>query len=101
MTEFRNRVLNTVRQIPSGQAVSYKKVAELSGSPRAYRAVGNIMRKNNDSKIPCHRVIRSDKTPGGYSLGGTREKELRLTRENARLDSGEKIKYTIERNLRG
>lgn len=100
MAVFKSRVLNTVSQIPHGQAMTYKKVAELSGSPKAYRAVGNIMRKNNDPQIPCHRVIRSDKTVGKYSLGGVQEKELRLKAENARLDSGDRIKYTIERSFR-
>ena len=70
---FKDRVLRAVRRIPKGQVLSYKQVAELAGSPRAYRAVGNIMNKNRDPKVPCHRVIRSDGRAGGYN-GGTQRK---------------------------
>jgi O-6-methylguanine DNA methyltransferase len=44
-------------------------VATLAGKPRAYRAVGNILNKNYDKAIPCHRVIRSDGKIGGYNRG--------------------------------
>ena len=49
--------------------MTYKQVAELAGKRRAWRAVGNILNKNRDKKIPCHRVIRSDGSIGGYNLG--------------------------------
>ncbi|MBU2265542.1 MAG: MGMT family protein, partial [Candidatus Omnitrophica bacterium] len=42
------------RKIPKGKILTYKKAAELAGSPWAYRAVGNILNKNKDPKIPCH-----------------------------------------------
>jgi O-6-methylguanine DNA methyltransferase len=49
--------------------LTYKEVAERAGRPGAYRAVGNILNKNYDPEIPCHRVIRSDGQMGGYNRG--------------------------------
>jgi O-6-methylguanine DNA methyltransferase len=69
MKSFKQKVLDAVRKIPKGKTMSYKEVAELTGSPNAYRAVGNILNKNNNPKIPCHRVIRSNGKIGGYNKG--------------------------------
>lgn len=66
---FKKKVLKVVRKIPKGKVLSYKEVAKLAGSPRAWRAVGNILNKNRDARIPCHRVIRSDGTVGGFNRG--------------------------------
>lgn len=66
---FKEKVLNVVRKIPKGKVLSYKQVAVMAGSPSACRAVGNILNKNLDSKIPCYRVIRSDGKIGGYNKG--------------------------------
>lgn len=79
---FRERVLKVVAQIPRGETLSYKEVARRAGNPRAYRAVGNIMSKNRDPKIPCHRVIRSNGEVGGY-YGGPHKKIRLLKREGA------------------
>ncbi|MEK7612792.1 MAG: MGMT family protein [Patescibacteria group bacterium] len=49
--------------------MSYKQVASKAGKPRAARAVGNLMAKNHDPQVPCHRVIRSDGGIGGYNRG--------------------------------
>jgi methylated-DNA-[protein]-cysteine S-methyltransferase len=68
---FRNRVLSNVSKIPKGKTMTYKEVANQSGNPKAYRAVGNILNQNYDPKIPCHRVIRSDGKIGGYNRGKT------------------------------
>jgi O-6-methylguanine DNA methyltransferase len=73
---FRDRVLVTVRKIPKGKTLTYKQVAEKAGSPRAYRAVGNILKKNYDPNIPCHRVVRSDGRAGGYNRGAEKKLEL-------------------------
>lgn len=76
---FKDRVLRVVERIPKGRVLSYKQVAEFAGSPRAYRAVGNIMNKNRNPKVPCHRVIKSSGEAGGYN-GGT-EKKIRLLKK--------------------
>ena len=66
---FKQKVLNIVKKIPKGKTLSYKEVAIQADSPNAARAVGNILNKNYDRKIPCHRVIRANGLPGGYNRG--------------------------------
>jgi O-6-methylguanine DNA methyltransferase len=79
---FSKKVLAVVAKIPKGKTLSYAEVAKKAGRPKAYRAVGNILNKNRDPKIPCHRVIRSDGTPGGYAWG-TKKKMQILKKEGA------------------
>ncbi len=79
---FSKKVFEVVRKIPKGQILTYRQVAELAGSPRAYRAVGNILSKNYDPAIPCHRVIRSDGLPGGYNRGNAQKIKI-LKKERA------------------
>lgn len=69
MKSFRDAVLEVVRHIPAGKTMTYKEVATAAGNPKAYRAVGNILNKNYDPAIPCHRVVRLDGNPGGYNRG--------------------------------
>lgn len=73
---FREDVLNFVKTVPKGEARTYKQVAAAVGRPGAYRAVGNILARNADQKIPCHRVIRSDGSLGGYNRGVARKRTL-------------------------
>lgn len=81
---FKEKVLKIVGSIPKGKTMAYKEVAEKAGSPRAFRAVGNILNKNYDKSIPCYRVIRSDGSIGGYNRG-SKKKEGLLKKENARF----------------
>lgn len=83
MVSFRGKVYNIVKKIPLGRVLTYKDVARLAGSPKAFRAVGDILNKNFDSKIPCHRVIRSDGKVGGYNRGGQKKKIELLKKERA------------------
>lgn len=76
---FKELVEDIVQKIPRGKTLTYKQVAEKAGSPRAYRAVGNILNKNTDPKIPCHRVIKSDGGAGGYNRG--HKKKLQLLKQ--------------------
>lgn len=81
--KFKDKVYKVVSKIPKGQTMSYAEVAKAAGSPKAYRAVGNIMHNNPDTtKVPCHRVIKSDGTAGGYA-GGTKKKIALLEKEGA------------------
>lgn len=73
---FTERVHDVVRRIPRGATLTYVQVAERAGSPRACRAVGNILNKNYDPSIPCHRVVRSDGTPGGYNRGAEKKRRM-------------------------
>lgn len=76
MISFQVKVYQVVGKIPKGKVLSYKKVAELAGFSRAWRAVGNILNKNRDSKIPCHRVVKSDGQIGGYRKGTNKKTSL-------------------------
>ena len=83
MFSFREKVLKVVSKIPRGKVSTYKEVASKAGRHNAYRAVGNILNKNYDSGIPCHRVIRSDGKIGGYNRG-EKKKKLLLRQEAKR-----------------
>jgi O-6-methylguanine DNA methyltransferase len=73
---FTDKVNDVVRKIPRGKVLSYEQVAKKAGSPRAYRGVGNILNKNHNPLIPCHRVIRKDGRLGGYNRGILKKKEM-------------------------
>jgi methylated-DNA-[protein]-cysteine S-methyltransferase len=76
---FVERVYEIVSKIPRGKTLTYKQVATKAGNPLAARAVGMLMSKNYNPKIPCHRVVRSDGKLGGYNRGGpSRKIELLL-----------------------
>jgi len=79
MKTFTEKVISVVKKIPKGTVMTYKQIAEKAGSPRASRAVGSIMAKNNDLSVPCHRVIRSDGSIGPYNglRGDSKEQILR------------------------
>jgi len=73
---FSEKVYEVVGKIPRGKVLTYQEVARRAGSPKAFRAVGNILNKNYDQKIPCHRVIRSDGKLGGYNRGERKKHEI-------------------------
>jgi len=92
-------VYAVVRRIPKGQTRSYRWVAERLGNPRLARAVGNALNRNPclrracqctvrrgrqawPEHVPCHRVIRSNGSLGGYAFGPAK-KRARLRREGA------------------
>jgi len=79
---FKEKVLKVVGKIPRGQTLTYQEVARRAGRSKAYRAVGNILNKNYDPQIPCHRVIRADGTLGGYNQGRAKKERI-LKEENA------------------
>ncbi len=99
-SEFTRRVYQQLRQVPCGQLITYRQLAELAGFPRAARAVGQCMRRNlTPVVIPCHRVIRSDGNLGGFcpagygkdSAEGLRLKEWLLKLETA--SPGQKTRH--------
>ena len=80
---FRRSVLAHLPDIAYGQTESYAQVATAAGSPRAVRAVGTACALNPlPVVVPCHRVIRSDGSPGQYA-GGAAAKETLLQLEGA------------------
>lgn len=76
MKRFRERVLEIVSQIPEGTVLTYQEVAKKAGNMKAMRAVGTIMKENQDPKIPCFRVVRSDMGAGEYNRGERKKKKL-------------------------
>ena len=76
MSDFKEIIYQEVKKIPDGETKTYKEIAEASGKSKAWRAVGTILSKNFDPKIPCHRVIRSDGKLGGYNRGAGKKKLL-------------------------
>ena len=84
-TAFEQRVYAVIRRILSGTTRSYGWVARALGKPGAARAVGQALKRNPFApRIPCHRIVRSDGSLGGYSApGGLRRKRQLLAREHA------------------
>ena len=82
-TKFQLKVWKYLKTIPKGKVKTYLDVAKSIGKPRAFRAVANAVGKNPyPAKIPCHRVIRSDGSLGGYSgKGGIKKKRQLLKSE--------------------
>ena len=86
-TKFQLKVWAYLRKIPRGSVRTYSQVAKAIRKPFAARAVANAIGKNPYApKIPCHRVIRSDGSLGGYSgSGGTKTKRFLLKKEGVKL----------------
>ena len=86
-TEFQLKVWAYLRKIPRGSVRTYSQVAKEIGKPLAIRAVANAIGKHPYApKIPCHRVIRSDGSLGGYSgKGGVKTKRFILKKEGIKL----------------
>jgi methylated-DNA-[protein]-cysteine S-methyltransferase len=82
---FERRVLDQLARVPYGKTVSYGELAAMAGSPRAARAVGNIMRHNPLMIVmPCHRVIGADGSLRGYGGPGEGLAEKRWLIEHER-----------------
>tara|TARA_Y100001970_G_C13605326_1_gene542228 strand:+ start:117 stop:392 length:276 start_codon:yes stop_codon:yes gene_type:complete len=82
-TKFQVKVWKYLMRIPKGSVKTYKEVAIAINRPKSYRAVANACGKNPYApKVPCHRVIRSDGSLGGFSgPGGEKTKKKLLKKE--------------------
>ena len=81
-TPFQISVWEALKTIPRGETRTYLEIAELIGRPKAARAVANAIGKNPYApEIPCHRVVRTDGSLGGYSGPGGIKTKIRLLRE--------------------
>ncbi len=81
MTPFARKVYLIVSKIPIGETRTYKWVARKVGKPKAYRAVGQVLKRNPYPLfVPCHRVITSGNKIGGYVFG-VKKKSLFLKME--------------------
>ncbi len=85
LTPFEKRVLLATLKIPRGRTRSYAWVARQAGSPKAARAAGQALNKNPYAPhVPCHRVISSAGSIGGYA-GGVARKRALLRNEGAQI----------------
>ena len=86
-TKFQLKVWTYLKKIPRGSVKTYSQVAKSIGKPLAVRAVANAIGKNPYApRVPCHRVIRSDGSLGGYSgKGGIKTKKFLLKKEGITL----------------
>jgi len=85
LAPFHRRVLGETAKIPAGRVATYTQVAVRAGSPKASRAAGNALHNNPVAiVVPCHRVLRTDGSLGGYG-GGLPIKEWLLRHEGALL----------------
>lgn len=89
---FKDRVQEVVKNIPKGSVLSYKEVASRAGAAGASRAVGTIMSHNTDKTIPCHRVVKSDGSIGGYNGLRTSATGAWLREQSEHLYFSEKYK---------
>lgn len=95
--EFDARVWKLMEKIPEGKVTTYSLIAKKLNT-KAYRAVGNACRKNPYApKVPCHRVVRSDGTIGGFggkTSGKTVEEKIQLLRkENVDVKNGRIVDF--------
>lgn len=87
------RIWDACSAIPKGKAATYQYLAQKIGSPRGSRVVGMAMARNPYApKVPCHRVVRSDGSLGGYSApGGLKTKMKILKREGVQFDPNGRV----------
>ena len=81
-TVFQIQVWEEIKKIPRGETLSYKQIALTIGRPKSSRAVANACGKNPyPIIIPCHRVVKSNGSLGGYSGKGGRNKKRELLKK--------------------
>jgi O-6-methylguanine DNA methyltransferase len=84
-------VYDVTERIPIGRVTTYKEIAMAIGHPKSARAVGNALNRNPySSRVPCHRVIRSNMSVGGFARGD-KAKEVLLKSEGVRIEKGKVI----------
>ncbi len=84
---FNQHVWNLCKKVPKGKVTTYREIAHALGT-KAYRAVGNALNKNPYAPVvPCHRVVKTDGSVGGYAHGTRRKIEM-LKREKILIVKG-------------
>lgn len=92
LTSFEQNVLHTIKKIPLGKITTYGLLAQAIKKPGSARAIGNALHKNPCApQIPCHRIIKSDGSIGGYAKGIDSKIRL-LKQEGIEVTFNKKIK---------
>jgi len=90
---FSEQCYELLMQVPKGKVTTYKEIANALGT-KAYRAVGSAMNKNpNPVIVPCHRVVKTDGTLGGYAYGDKKKIAL-LKEEGVAVKDGKIVNFT-------
>lgn len=85
---FAESVWKTCKRIPKGKVSTYAGIAKMIGRPKSARAVGNALNKNPYAPVvPCHRVVRSDGSVGGFASGSLKKGKL-LKGEGVAIKNG-------------
>ena len=86
-TDFQIAVWRELLKIPSGKTKTYKEIAIAIGRPNSSRAVAKACAQNPYApEVPCHRVLRSDGSLGGYSAEGGIERKRELLESESKLE---------------
>ena len=92
MIGFKNKIYNLCKKVPKGRVTTYKILAEKAGT-KAYRAVGQAMKNNPYAPVvPCHRVVSSDGSIGGFS-GGIKKKIALLKKEGVEVRNNKIVDF--------
>ena len=101
---FTQKVYALAKKIPEGRVTTYKLIAEKLNCG-AYRAVGNALNKNPHKNVPCHRVVKSDGSVGGFARGtASKIKMLRkdgIKVKNGRIENFEKVLFRLQHSREG
>ncbi|MEM1295209.1 MAG: MGMT family protein [Verrucomicrobiota bacterium] len=94
-TRFEHRVYQALQEVPEGRVTTYKFLGKAVGCDSS-QAIGQAMKRNPFvPEVPCHRVIKSDLTIGGYAGKSDGEKRRRklelLAKEGVRFDEGGRL----------
>ncbi len=90
---FAATVYDKLRDVPAGKVTTYGYLARAAGFAKAARAVGGVMRKNPFApSVPCHRVVRTDGSIGGFNGGITKKIKL-LNNEGVRIRNGKIVDF--------
>lgn len=98
MTTLAQKTYSLLRQVPKGRVTTYKALADALGT-KAYRAIGQLMKRNPDAPhTPCHRVVSSDGTIGGF-IGKTNGAEIKkkialLVSEGVKIQSNKIVDFS-------
>lgn len=93
ITSFEKAVYAACRKITRGKVSTYREIARAIGRPKSARAVGNALNKNPYApEVPCHRVVRSDGTVGGFAWGGKRKIAV-LEKEKIAIRNGRVVDF--------
>jgi methylated-DNA-[protein]-cysteine S-methyltransferase len=92
ITEFQKKVYELCKQVPAGKVTTYKSIGDALGIA-GYRAVGLALNKNPFSPyVPCHRVVASDGSVGGFAVGVEKKGEL-LRKEGVIVKDGKVVEF--------